>query len=802
MNLKYVLLGGMFMLSGNIFSATQQVGQDNPCLKLWYNTPAERWMTQALPIGNGAMGAMVFGGVEKEHIQFNEISLWSGKVDELKDENYSDKISNVQNLLVNGKVVEANNLLKDFSVPREHFGAFQPFGDIFMTFDHSKEAEGYVRELDLEKGILSVSYTVNGVKFRREYFASYPDQAVIIRITSDKKDQITALVSKQPAQDNAILSVEGNDQIVLSGEMPQSGLKYCSRLKVVTEGGTVKPVANEIQVKEANSLTLFLSAATDYAMEWPVCRSGIDPKDKTHKVIRSIGKKPYKEIQKRHLDDYQSLFNRTKLELANQKENLKYLPTDKMLQAYTGGSKPFIDPTIEALLFNYGRYLLISSSRRGSLPANLQGVWNNKKRPSWDSDYHTDINLEMNYWLAGSTNLQECFIPLVDYVDFLRVPGKRSAKKYFNARGFYVNIYTNPWGYAELRWLWPGASGWLCQNLYDSFLYSGDTKYLRDKIYPIMRDAALFYLDILKPYYKTNKLVVTPSISPETGFFFTDGNIYRVSAGAAIDQQIVYDLFTNTIEAAGLLNVDQDLVKQLSETLDNLSPPIQINKSGDLQEWVEDWNAQFMEHRHLSHLYALYPGRMISPLTTPDWANAAEKTIFLRGDYNHTEWSVVWKIAMMARLGKKEKAYSYLKHIIKHSTLENEAYPNRQGTYENLLTSSAPLQLDGNYGYTAAIAEMLFQSHVGNWKEGYRVHLLPALPANWRDGSVTGLLARGGFEVSMEWQKGKLLKACIHSKQGNPLKIAYEGKVVDLAIKKGSTIFVDGNLNQLGVSDK
>lgn len=802
MNLKYVLLGGMFMLSASIPSVAQQLGQDNPCLKLWYNTPAERWMTQALPIGNGTIGAMVFGGVEKEHIQFNEVSLWSGKVDELKDENYANRIGNVQNLLVNGKIVEANNLLKDFSVPREHFGAFQPFGDIYIEFNHATEIKDYVRALDLETGILSVSYTAGGTKFCREYFASYPDQAVVVRITCDKKNQITALVSKQPGQDNGILSVEGNDQIVLSGEMPQSGLKYCSRLKVLTEGGTVKPVANEIQVKDANSLTLFLSAATDYAMDWPVCRSGIDPKEKTNKVIRSIGKKQYKEIQKNHLKDYQSLFNRTKLELANQKDNLKHLPTDKMLKAYTGGSKPFIDPTIEALLFNYGRYLLISSSRSGSLPANLQGIWNSKKNPSWDSDYHTDINLEMNYWLAGPTNLLECFAPLVDYVDFLRVPGGRSAKKYFNARGFYVNIYTNPWGYAELRWLWPGASGWLCQNLYDSFLYSGDMKYLRNKIYPIMRDAALFYLDILKPYYKTNKLVVTPSISPETGFFFTDGNIYRVSAGAAIDQQIVYDLFMNTIEAAGLLNVDQNLVKQLSETLDNLSSPIQINKSGDLQEWIEDWNAQFMEHRHLSHLYALYPGKMISPLTTPDWANAAEKAIFLRGDYNHTEWSVVWKIAMMARLEKKEKAYSYLKHIIRYSILENEAYPNRQGTYENLLTSSAPLQLDGNYGYTAAIAEMLLQSHVGNWKGGYMVHLLPALPANWRDGSVTGLLARGGFEVSMKWQNGKLLKASIHSKQGNPLKVAYDGKVIDFAVKKGSTIFVDGNLNQLGVSDK
>lgn len=331
MNFKYILLVGIVMLSINICSIAQQSGQEDPSLKLWYDVPAERWMTQVLPVGNGIMGAMVFGGIDKEHIQFNESSLWSG-----------------------------------------------------------------------------------------------------------------------------------------------------------------------------------------------------------------------------------------------------------------------------------------------ALPANLQGVWNNQNAPSWDSDYHTDINLEMNYWLAGPTNLLECFAPLVDYVGFLRVPGGRAAEKYFNTKGFYVNIYTNPLGYAELKWLWTGASGWLCQNLYDSFLYSGDMNYLRNKIYPIMREASLFYLDILKPYYKNNKLVVTPSISPETGFYFTDGNIYRVCAGASVDQQIVFDLFTNTIEAVRLLKVDTGFIKQLSEALNNLSPPIIINKSGDLQEWIEDWNAQFMEHRHLSHLYALYPGRMISPMMTSD----------------------------------------------------------------------------------------------------------------------------------------------------------------------------------------
>lgn len=794
--MKKQLLGVIVLLFVITSSA---VNAESRSLRLWYEHPAERWMTQALPIGNGAMGAMVFGEVKKEHIQFNEKSLWSGMADETIDDDYFSKIRNVQDLLIKGKVVEANNLLKDFSVPRDHFGAFQPFGDLFIEFDHAADVQDYIRELDLEKGLLSVSYTAGGVKYHREYFASYPDQAIVVRITSDKQNRIGAMVSKESGQDRGVVSVEGNDQIVLSGEMPQSGLQYCSLLKVKAEKGTVKPVENRIQVKNANSLTIYLSAATDYAMDWPVCRSGINPKEKVKRTIRSVSKKAYEEVERDHLKDYRSLFDRTKLELANLKSSQNVLPTDQMLKSYTNSEKPFVDPTIEALMFNYGRYLLIASSRTGSLPANLQGVWNNQSKPSWDSDYHTDINLEMNYWLAGPANLLECIVPLVDYVDFLRVPGSRSAKKYFNARGFYVNIYTNPWGYAELRWLWPGAGGWLCQNLYDSFLYSGDKEYLCNRIYPIMREASLFYLDLLKPYCKTNRLVVVPSVSPETNFYFADGNHYRNSAGAAIDQQIVFDLFTNTIEAARLLEVDGDLAEQLSRALDQLSSPIVINKSGILQEWIEDWIPQYPEHRHLSHLYALYPGRMISPLTTPDWANAAGKAIFLRGDYNHTEWSVVWKIAMMARLGEKEKAYSYLKHIIRHSVWEKESYGNRQGTYENMLTGGGPLQLDGNYGYTAAIAEMLIQSHLGDWKNGFLIHLLPALPANWRDGSVTGLLARGGFEVSMEWKDEKLVKASICSKSGNPLKVCYDGKIVDIAIEKGKTLLLDGNLHQLEV---
>lgn len=429
--------------------------------KLWYTQPAEQWMLQALPIGNGSIGAMIFGCIGKEHLQFNEKSLWSGKQLDFSNPKYQQNMPLIKDLLVKGKVPEADSLLiESGGFAREHFGAFQPFGDVFMEFEHGDKSTDYHRELDLKRALVTVTYRLDGVQYRREYFASFPDQVIVMRITADKPSKINMRVTETTLHEQAKVFVENNTDIVLKGIMPESGMQYCSRLKVQQDGGTTTTNANGIEVKAANSVILLLSAKTNYATNWPACQSDIDPGKVTLSWIEKASKKSFTQLLKTHLTDYSTLFNRVQLTLESPADRSS-LPTDQALIAYTNANREKApdggDPRLEALLFNYGRYLMIASSRKGALPANLQGLWNNSKTPAWDSDYHTDINLEMNYWLNGPANLPECFSPLSEYVDFLRSPGRKTARNYFGANGFFVNIYTNPWGYAEPRWPWVGA---------------------------------------------------------------------------------------------------------------------------------------------------------------------------------------------------------------------------------------------------------------------------------------------------------------------------------------------------------
>jgi len=767
--------------------------------KLWYNQPATQWMTQALPIGNGSAGAMIFGGIGEEHVQFNEKSLWSGKQIDVSNPAFKQNISQIQELLANGKVAEANALFKELGeFPRDYFGAYQPFGDLFMKFEHGDKATDYHRELDLTKALVSVEYRIEGVQYRREYFASYPDQVIVMRITADKPARINMRISMTTPQEEGRVVTENNQNIVLNGIMPESGIQYCSRLKIQNQGGNTGINDNGIEIKAADSVVLLLSAKTNYAMNWPTCQSDIVPAKVTLSQIEKASKKTFDQLFKIHLADYSRLFNRMQLTLESPADRCS-LPTDQALIAYTNANSEKAsdggDPGLEALLFNYGRYLMISSSRKGALPANLQGIWNDSKKPAWDSDYHTDINLEMNYWMDGPTNLPECFSPFSEYINFLSKPGSKTARNYFGADGFFVNIYTNPWGYAEPRWPWVDAAGWLCQNLYDHFLFTGDIDYLRKQAYPIMKEACLFYLDCLFPYIDSS-LVVVPGISPEITFRYDDGNFYSVSAGASIDQQIVYDLFTNTIEAAKILHKDENLIRTLGDRLKKLSPPVKITKNGTIQEWIEDWPAKDPEHRHISHLYALYPGRMIDPLKNQEWAKAAEKTLILRGD-NQTGWGTAWRIACYARLNEGEAAHGFFKSLIRHCTDTKIIYRNGGGAYDNLLTCHSPFQIDGNFGFSAAVAEMLLQSHIGSWDSGYELRLLPAIPKAWPNGSVKGLVARGGFTIDMEWKAGKLVKAVILSHQGKNAKICYNGKTIDLKIGKERSVTLNSELNRV-----
>ncbi|HWR98985.1 MAG TPA: glycoside hydrolase family 95 protein [Prolixibacteraceae bacterium] len=794
---KNLIMLLVFIVIWNYKTLAQPVEKNT--LTLWYTHPAKYWMLQALPIGNGSVGAMIFGGIGKDHVQFNEKSLWSGMPMDISNPAYQQNMPQIKELLAKGNVPEADILLKESGVfDREHFGSFQPFGDIYLEFDHGDAAADYHRELDLSKSVVRVTYRIDDVNYTREYFASFPDQVIVIRITADKPAKITMKVTKTTPHKQATVIGTNNMDLLLKGSMPESGIQFCSRLKVKAQGGTTLTNANGIEVKKANSVVLLLAAKTNYALKWPVCLDDINPEDITKRHVETASKKSFNQLFQNHLADYSLLFNRVKLTLDGP-ANRSSLPTDQALIAYTKANREKApdggDPGLEALLFHYGRYLMISSSRQGTLPANLQGLWNNSKTPAWDSDYHTDINLEMNYWINGPANLPECFSPFVDYVNFLRGPGSKSARNYFGANGFFVHIYTNPWGYAEPRWPWVGATGWLCQNLYDHFLFTGNLEYLRQKAYPIMKEACLFYLDLMLPYVD-GSLVVVPGVSPEINFRFDDGKFYRTSAGASGDQQIVSDLFSNTIEAARLLKKDPDLVTTLNDRLKRLSSPVKIAQDGSIQEWVEDWKQEDVQHRHISHLYGLYPGRLIGPSETPQWAEAATKSLSLRGD-NQTGWGTAWRIACYARLGQAEQAHAFFRSLIRYCTDTTIVYRNGGGAYENLLTCHSPFQIDSNFGYSAAVAEMLLQSHIGNWESGHEIHLLPALPSAWPDGMVKGLIARGGFTVDMEWKAGKLVRALILSNQGNKTKICYNGKIIELKPAKGTKITFDSELKSI-----
>ena len=762
---------------------------DDVTNQLWYNQPAENWVLQALPIGNGMMGAMIFGGINKERIQFNEKSLWSGKPAEPNSSKPIPEMIEIRTLLAAGKLQEADDLIKKSvtSSSRKTFGSYQPFGDLFLEFNHQEKVTEYKRSLDLKTAIASVSYKAGGIIYSRQYFANYPDKVIVMRITANKRASIQMNVVNKAAMEGGKVRILENKEMSISGKMPESGIDYYSSVKVIPEGGTVSSTDTSLMVNNANSVVMILSAKTNYSMNFPSYKNQLIASDWVNKVIDAASNKGFSQLKSNHISDYQAIYNKVNFHL--DEPNMGNLPTDKMLdeyiKTYKSGNNKTIDHSLEVLLFNYGRYLKISSSRAGSLPANLQGVWNESRNPAWDADYHNDINLQMNYWMDGPANLGECFDPFVEYVDFLRKSGKQSVADFFNARGFFVNICTNVWGDAGLwkEWLWTGAGGWLCQNLYDHFLFSGDKNYLSSKAYPIMKDACHFYQDLLIPY-TDGKLVVAPGLSPEQNFHIANGKEFRFSAGNAMDQQIVFDLFSHTIEATDILKKDKSFADTLSQLLAKLSPPVKVGKKGNIQEWVEDWEPNEPEHRHISLLYALYPSNIINKKAIPEWADAAQKTIVMRG-MDQMDWGSVWRIACYARLKNGDSAYQFFKTLIKECTDTNEVYKSSGGIYQNLFTAHPPFQIDGNFGFTAAVSEMLIQSQVGSWNNGFEIELLPALPKGWATGSIKGLQARGGFVLDLEWKDGKLIHTKIISKLGNPVKLVYGDKVKDLKIEKG-----------------
>ncbi len=728
MNLPLLLLA--FLLT----SAASAMAAD---MKLFYDKPAKDWETEALPIGNGRLGAMIFGGVERERIQFNEDSLWIG------DETDT--------------------------------GAYQAFGDLFIDFDNMGTTAGYRRELDIARAVHTVSYAKDGVNFRREYFASHPAGVMIFRTTADKPGALSGAVSLADAHkgtstaDAEGLTIKGNLAGYvhsLSRNRSEYGiaLDYEGRTLVRHEGGTLEVKDGKLVFKDVDTLTIYLDGGTDYINQRNKKWRGEHPHAAIAARLAKAASTPYAELLAAHENDYQSLFNRLSLNLGKTPEAVLQLPTDRRLAAYRGGDQAVAkgvsydgqtndptlkgapDPELEALIFQFARYLMIACSRPGDLPANLQGLWNESNNPKWRCDYHANINVQMNYWFVDAANLGECFIPYSEWLNSVIPVRRDETKKELHVRGWATRWENGIFGGATCPW--SRADGaWLSQNLWDHYAFTRDQEFLRNRAYPVFKELCEFWEDSLQEDPK-GRLVAPPSKSPEHG---------PVVAGNSYDQQLVYDLFTNYIEASKDLGVDEGYRAKVEEMRSGLLEP-KIGKWGQLQEWAEDLDDPKDQHRHFSHMIAVYPGRQISPSTTPELAEAAKVSMNARGDES-TGWSRAWKICVWARLQDGNRAYKILNGMIKSSFLPN------------LLATHPPFQIDGNFGYAAGVCEMLLQSQTGE------IQLLPALPQVWPEGKVTGLMARGNFTVDIEWKDGKVVNFRIASPEPREVKVRVNGEV-------------------------
>lgn len=764
----------------------------NPSLVLWYDKPASDW-NEALPIGNGRLGAMVYGGLQEEIIQFNEETLWSGQPHNYDHEGAHEVLDELRQLLWEGKQAEAHKLgNKQFM--SQPFGQFcyLPFGDIVLTFPDHKNAVNYKRELDLENAISSVQYEVNGVTFKREVFAANPDQAIVVHIESSKEESLNFTVNLNSPHSIYDVDIEG-DEIILRGKAnnypkemdkigmayPESKLTFEARLKVLNEDGTIEKDEKGIKIINASNVTLYLVAATSFVNYKDV--SG-NPGELCFSYLRGLEGKLYEEIKENHIKDYANLFNRVKLNLGESEHS--YRTTDQRLISFVQDE----DPSLVSLLFQYGRYLLISSSRAGTQPATLQGIWNDKLAPRWDSKYTININTEMNYWPAEITNLPELTEPLIKMVEELSVTGINTAKEHYNLGGWVTHHNTDLWrGAAPINnsdhGIWPVGGAWLSQHLYWHYQFNGDKDYLKNKVYPILKSASEFFVDYLVPDPKNPEWLVSgPSNSPE--------NQGMVMA-PTMDHQIIRNLFNNTIEAAEILNADPDFVKLLNEKRAKIAPNL-IGKHGQLQEWLIDKDDPNDRHRHVSHLWGLHPGNEIHPLTTPELAEACKVTLSHRGD-GGTGWSRAWKINFWARLLDGDHAFILLKNLMVPAAAKYHNGKEKGGLYDNLFDSHPPFQIDGNFGAASGITEMLLQSHLRDENGDFIIDVLPALPHTLSTGAVSGLKGRGGFEISIKWREGDLVTVKIKSLLGNKLNLRYKEKIILKETTKGEQLLFGAN---------